>query len=479
MFSNVSMYVELAIIALLLGGIGRFRKPTGARIGNHAAGFSLLAAMAVVLSVNGTKDPVIIGIAITLGLIVSIVAAYRIDMKNMPSMIAVQNGMGGLASCLISFVELHGASGNGGGIGRFAGFIGVSLGAATLSGSVVAALKLSNRLKRAGLARFNNVGLVGSLLLLVGIAVYGWTSGAGSVAYVAGGMIVTALCLGYLFAVRIGGADMPVLISFLNSASGLAAAFCGVVVNSRLLVVCGATVASSGFILTHVMCRAMNRGLKNIFFGTAGAVSSATAVASEPEAVEMQKLNTDSGLSLEERVDQVARAAVDAETVIIVPGYGMALAQAQFALVELAGRLEKLGKKVLFAIHPVAGRMPGHMNVLLAEADVDYEKLCEMDVVNAEFSRADLVLVVGACDVVNPAAIHKEGTPLSGMPILMAHEAEKIAICNLDSRPGYSGVENPLYSDPKTTLLFGDAKATLEMLNDAVQAGAGRECNIA
>ncbi|HOD06747.1 MAG TPA: NAD(P)(+) transhydrogenase (Re/Si-specific) subunit beta [Myxococcota bacterium] len=478
---NVVLIVEIAIIGLLLLGISRFRNPPGARFGNHAALISILAAMALVLVDNGTRHPILLGVVIVIGLILGFISAYRIDMTQMPAMIAIQNGMGGLASLMISFSEIGFADKAVTGLNGVGGFIGIVLGSFTLSGSVVAALKLSNRLKGAGKSGAINPLLVVTSLVAVAGCVVAWGMTGSIALLILAGLVLLSLVMGYLFAIRIGGADMPVVISFLNSASGLAAAFTGLALNSRLLVVCGATVGSSGFILTAAMCKAMNRSLLNLFVGTAHAKAAAghcakveeqpaEAPADACEAV--AALEPEVELTTEQKIAKVACAARDAKSVVFIPGYGMALAQAQFAVVNLATQLEKMGKTVVFAIHPVAGRMPGHMNVLLAEADVDYEKLIEMDEINPKFSSTDLVIVVGACDVVNSAAIHKEGTPISGMPVLLAHEAAMVAVCNLDARPGYSGVDNPLYADPRTVMILGDAKATMESLSTAVSGVA-------
>jgi NAD(P) transhydrogenase subunit beta len=278
-----------------------------------------------------------------------------------------------------------------------------------------------------------------------------------------------SILLGILVAIRIGGADMPVLISFLNATSGFAAAFCGVILSSPLLVACGAVVAASGSILTQVMCQAMNRHLWQVFLGfqartvpVAVPPTTSTAPAAtpkpEPEPAPPTKPTQSDAHA------QAANALRSAHKVIFVPGYGMAVAQAQAEVVELAGWLQRRGVEVSFAIHPVAGRMPGHMNVLLAEADVDYDLLKEMDQVNPEFSGSDVALVLGACDVVNPAANTVPDTPISGMPVLRVNEAAHVVICNLDERPGYSGVPNPLYQDAKTLLLLGDAKVSLRQL---------------
>jgi H+-translocating NAD(P) transhydrogenase subunit beta len=277
-------------------------------------------------------------------------------------------------------------------------------------------------------------------------------------------LFALSVLLGILFSIRIGGADMPVLISFLNATAGLAAALCGIIIQNGLLVACGATVAASGSILTHVMCLAMNRGLIKVFMGS---LSKQRTVPKEIRNAEDRPILTDMGNG-GERFEYALSAARISEKIVIIPGYGMALAQAQFQVVRLAHRLEELGKKVKFAIHPVAGRMPGHMNVLLAEAEVDYENLVEIEAINPEFPSTDLALIVGACDVVNPAAVSQEGTPISGMPILMAHEARVVVVCNMDGKPGYSGVKNPLYDMARTITLFGDAKETLARLLEAL-----------
>jgi NAD(P) transhydrogenase subunit beta len=277
-------------------------------------------------------------------------------------------------------------------------------------------------------------------------------------------LIGLSVLIGLLFSLRIGGADMPVLISFLNATAGLAAAFCGIALQNRLLIACGATVAASGSILTHVMCAAMNRGLTKVFMGS---MSKQRTGPRKVLNIKEKPIQSDTGNG-GDGFEYALSAAKIAKNVVIIPGYGMALAQAQFQVVRLALRLEELGKSVKFAIHPVAGRMPGHMNVLLAEAEVDYEKLVEMEEINPEFPATDLALVVGACDVVNPAAITQEGTPISGMPILMAHEAKVVVVCNMDEKPGYSGVNNPVYEMAKTITLFGDAKETLGRLLEAL-----------
>jgi len=353
---------------------------------------------------------------------------------------------------------------------EIAALLGLIVGAGTFSGSLVASGKLANRLRQTPVVLpGHNTILATLVLLLVALSVWAGLLADGLLlrtALVA--LIAGSVVLGIVLAVRIGGADMPVLISFLNATAGLAAALCGVAIGNRLLIACGATVAASGSILTHVMCRGMNRGLASVFTGirplsTPDAPTAPDAAERAPGPIEA--LATDSDGDLFSRALGLLR---EAQRVIVIPGYGMALAEAQDEVVRLGERLAELGKNVRFAIHPVAGRMPGHMHVLLAEADVDYDCLCELKDVDHEFTQTDLALIVGACDVVNPAAIERSDTPISGMPILKAHEARHVVVCNLDEKPGYSGVENPLYRNPNTTLLLGDARDTVNQLRQGL-----------
>jgi len=399
-------------------------------------------------------------------------------MVQMPAMVAFQHGMGGIAATFVSLVELTRPAGDGSApVNEASAILGLIVGAATFSGSMVAAGKLSGRLKQTPIVLPNHDGILSALVLAAAALAIVSNTLAGPPAYRPILMLTaTAMALGVIFSIRIGGADMPVLISFLNATAGLAAAFCGLTIQNRLLIACGATVAASGSILTHVMCRAMNRSLLSIITGTQiGPAPAAGTPANEPagDAEPLPPPPADStaeptAADTEPPPARAIKALKDARSIIVIPGYGMALAQAQFEVVQLARRLEELGKQVRFAIHPVAGRMPGHMHVLLAEAEVDYDKLFEIDRINPEFRETDVALIVGACDVVNPAAIHVPDTPISGMPILMAHEAKQVVVCNLDERPGYSGVENPLYRDPRTIFLAGDAKGNVQALLDGL-----------
>jgi NAD(P) transhydrogenase subunit beta len=482
--------VDLTVILMLVLGIGQFRTPKRAKAGNWIAAVALGVAIFLVLSRHGVHDPLVVVGASILGALIGVIVAFRVDMTSIPSMVALQHGMGGVAAFLVSIVEMMRDAATLGPVAKVSGFLGLIVGAATFSGSMLAALKLANKVKQAP-TRLpgHNLVLLALIAVVVGLSAAMWDLTAPGTVYGLVAIVALSMVLGHVFAMRIGGADMPVLISFLNATAGVAAAFCGVIIGNRLLIAAGATVASSGSILTHVMCKAMNRGLGGVFLGsrkTRGRVRArngapdapaanvpATAATAAPQAPAAQApAAAPDGTPLDRALARLS----DAKRIIVIPGYGMALAKAQFDVVRLATFLERQGKDVKFAIHPVAGRMPGHMNVLLAEADVDYEKLVEMDDVNRDFPDTDVVLVVGACDVVNPAANDPErDTPLSGMPILEAHHARCVIVCNLDERPGYSGVDNPLYADARTLMLLGDALGTLRAIRRAIGDTQGLE----
>lgn len=443
--------VDLGIILILIAGISRFRTPRAARLGNLLAAAALGAAVAVVFARHPVGSIGLILIAAVVGAISGSIIAWRVSMIEIPAMVAFQHGMGGVAALLISYVELtRHAAPSLTRVAESSALLGLVTGAATFSGSLIAAGKLANRLRQTPVRLpYHNLVLVGLgaviLLLILLAAAFDQAATAAAI-----GLALNSMVLGIVFAIRVGGADMPVLISFLNATAGLGAALCGVAVGSRLLVACGATVAASGSILTHVMCRAMNRGLAGIFTGIQPAPSVA-GIDEERQPPTDALSQTGEPASNGETPDPFVRALTalrSAERIIIIPGYGMALADAQEEVVQLGDKLTGVGKNVRFAIHPVAGRMPGHMHVLLAEADVDYGQIRELKDINSEFAQTDVALIVGACDVVNPAAIKTTGTPISGMPILRADEARHVIVCNLDDRPGYSGVENPLYGYP-------------------------------
>jgi len=455
--------IDLGIILLLILGISQFRAPRRARVGNFLAATALGAAVAVIFVRHTVGSIGLVVAAAAAGAVIGSVIAWRIGMIQIPAMVAFQHGMGGLAALLISYVELTRQTAEPlEPIAKLSALLGMIIGAATFSGSMVAAGKLANRLRQTPvrLSRHNLVlvGLIVVILLMAAPAL----AVESLVAISAMALVLVSAALGVVFSIRIGGADMPVLISFLNATAGLAASFCGIAVGNRLLVACGATVAASGSILTHVMCVAMNRGLGGVFTGIQPPPSN---LPPKPEKERPSEAGSPDGRG--DPSDPFACAAAvlrTANRIIIVPGYGMALAEAQEEVSKLADKLLAMGRKVVFAVHPVAGRMPGHMHVLLAEAEVDYGMIRDLKDVNAEFAATDLALVVGACDVVNPAAMEHSGTPISGMPILRVHEAQNVIVCNLDDRPGYSGVENPLYRQPRTIMLLGDAKQTVNRL---------------
>ena len=487
----IRLAINLGIIVVFLLGFQQFRNPQGARRGNLIAAAAMLAAAAVVLWQYPIRaNAAIVIVALLAGSAIGTAVALRVTMIQIPAMVAFQHGAGGVAAFLVSFVEVLRFPAEGSAFGLASGILGLAIGAATFSGSMLAAAKLANKLPgRPTVLRGHNAIL--ALLVLAMAAVAVLAAGAIGQAVLLATLLsvlgVLAAVLGLVFAIRIGGADMPVLISFLNATAGVAAALCGLIINNPLLVACGATVAASGSILTWVMCKAMNRSLLRVFTGPLGSAKTngkpAAANGAKPADVAAQAVAAPAAPAIEaapakapaatdDPGDSAIEACRGAKTAIFVPGYGMALAQAQFKVVQLAGLLEKRGCTVKFAIHPVAGRMPGHMNVLLAEADLSYDKLYEMDDINGEFKDTDLAIVIGACDVVNPAAIQTDDTPISGMPILNVQDARRVVVCNLDERPGYSGVPNPLYRDPKVTMLLGDAGASLDALIGGLPASA-------
>ena len=466
------LLIDLSVITLFFVGFYKFRHPKGARTGNLTAAFAILTACLLVLYRNDILYPGFVVVAMVIGSTTGWIVAIIVDMIQIPAMVAFQHGAGGVAVFLISFVELtRETSAYLPALGKISGLLGLVIGAATFSGSMIASGKLANKLnQKPTVFPRHSMLLFGIFFITFVLAIITGQYESQGNAYLLTILLGLSILLGIIFSIRIGGADMPVLISFLNATAGFAAAFCGILIQNRLLVACGAAVAASGSILTHIMCKAMNRSLINVFVGIQQ--KSATSLKQmPPELVKTKSPETLAASEIPKEEDGILRAVTalrNSQRIVIIPGYGMALAKAQFKVVEMTSRLENMDKDVKFAIHPVAGRMPGHMNVLLAEADVDYDKLVELDEINSEFKETDLVVVIGACDVVNPEAIDSTDTPISGMPILLAHEARSVVVCNLDEKPGYSGVENPLYDMPKTIKLFGDAKSTVTRLIEAL-----------
>ncbi len=462
----MTILIDLTVILVLIAGIWLFRTPRRAKFGNLAAAVALSCAVVLVLYRNGIMDVGTVAASLLAGAVAGYAVARAVGMIQIPAMVAFQNGAGGAAALLVSLVELTRVGQALDLVSAVSGVLGLAVGAVTFTGSMIASAKLGGKMRQAPQILPNHDGLVliaGAALVIAGIASLYASGSAALFLHLVG--IALAAALGILFAMRVGGADMPVLISFLNAMTGVAAALCGMVIGNQLLIAFGATVAASGSVLTHLMCKAMNRHIIRVFWPYS------TDETAKPETSAGSRASTgDPGTACPAPPDSVQgfAKAMDliksARKVVIIPGYGMALAKAHQSVAALANAMTALGKDVVYAIHPVAGRMPGHMNVLLAEADVDYDMMSEMDEVNPELHTADLVLVIGACDVVNPAAMDVEGTPISGMPILMAHKAGAVVCCNLDKRPGYSGVENPLYEMDHAILLPGDADKTVSGL---------------
>jgi len=472
---DLLLLVDLLVLVVFLVGIARFRDPRAARSGNIGVALAVLAAIAISVSQTPLHGLVVVAAALAVGSGAGWYVSQKTDMTQIPALVGLQNGAGGLAAAIVSVVELTHRTEATSSVVIGSAVLGVIVGSVTFSGSLVAAGKLAAVLKQAPTHLPRHGALLGAIAAAI-VALAALLLASGN-EYATGLSIILFLVAGAFgigAAIRVGGADMPVMISWLNALSGVSAAFCGMVVQNRMVIACGATVAASGLILTHAMCQAMNRSLWTVLLGStpqrpSGRPDTGTGPDGSPTSAEPTTTTAEAGAAEEEdttqtRLSRAIDAARGAQKIIFIPGYGMALAHAQFEVVKLAERLSGMGKDVKFAIHPIAGRMPGHMHVLLAEADADSDLLFDLKEINHEFADTDMVLIVGACDVVNPAAIAVEGTPISGMPILAAHEARQIVVCNLDDRPGYSGVQNPLYSNPRTILLLGDAKATLNEL---------------
>jgi len=448
----VDVVVELAYILasiLFIMGLKMLGRADSARRGNRISAVAMLIAVVATLF-HGGIDYVWILVGILSGGTVGVVLARRVQMTQMPETVALLNGSGGLASLLVGWVEYL-ANPNPDTITAIAIFLAILVGGVTVSGSVLAWLKLSERITGKPLLftgqQLVNAGIVGGALNL---AVQFVINPAGSYPLLLI-VIALALALGVLAVLPIGGADMPIVISLLNSYSGIAASAAGFVIGNNVLIVAGSLVGASGLILTQIMCKAMNRSLANVLFSGFGSVTTAGNAAVEGE---IKALTPEDAYYILEA----------AGTVIFVPGYGMAVAQAQHVVKELADLLEANGAEVRYAIHPVAGRMPGHMNVLLAEANVPYEQLVEPGDVNPGMESIDVAVVIGANDVVNPAAREDEGSPLYGMPIIDVDKARTTFVLKRSMKPGFSGVENPLFYKPNTRMIFGDAKAVVGAL---------------
>jgi H+-translocating NAD(P) transhydrogenase subunit beta len=461
----------LVAAALFIYGIRRLRKPETARSGNTIAAVGMVIALIATIFVADIDNVLSVGqisVGVLIGSVVGAVAAQRVQMTAMPQMVAAFNGVGGGAAALVAVSEFYRVEALGQGqetlVSAIAVLLSVIIGTVSFAGSTIAFIKLQE-LALTGSVTFplqqvvNAAIFLGILLLSANILAGGLVLSPLVSLYL---ILAASLLLGVLFVIPIGGADMPIVISLLNAFTGLAAAASGFVLSNYALIISGTLVGASGTILTRLMSGALGRPLgKIIFAGIAAAGSSSS------EQQEDREVNDASASEVGEYL------ADEAEKVVIVPGYGLAVAQAQQALRDLVETLESEGKEVLFGIHPVAGRMPGHMNVLLTEVGIPYEKLYDLEDINPEFEDADAAIIVGANDVVNPSANDPEvESPISGMPVLTVENAEHVIFIKRSLSPGFAGVDNPLFYDTeKTMMLFSDAKQGLQDLNEAVKNG--------
>src|SRR5258706_12079567 len=462
MNSEYILYILYLIASVLFViGLKMLSHPDTARSGNLWAALGMFLAIVgtIVLhhhtELTVTKVGLIIG-GITLGTIVGWVAAKKVKMTAMPEMVSMFNGMGGLCAAVISLTEFPHHIGNTASLSTV--MAGLIIGSTSFAGSMIAFAKLNGTMKKSIRLPKYNILNNGWFLLTAAVAVYIVAAGIDNPAIV---YLVFAMALTYgiLFVIPIGGADMPVVISLLNSFTGVAAAMGGFLYNNQVMLTGGILVGSAGTLLTLVMCKAMNRPLSNVIFGAFGEGAAGDSAGKSAK-----------GTVKDISVSDAAVLMNYSKKVIIVPGYGLAVAQAQHVIHELETTLEDHGVEVKYAIHPVAGRMPGHMNVLLAESNVDYNKLAEMEEVNPEFPNTDVVLVVGANDVVNPAARNDASSPIYGMPILDVDNAHHIIINKRSMNAGYAGIDNELFYNPKTSMLFGDAKDVLTKLVEELKA---------
>ncbi|MFQ6676814.1 MAG: NAD(P)(+) transhydrogenase (Re/Si-specific) subunit beta [Fidelibacterota bacterium] len=444
-YTNIA-YVFAAILFIL--GIKRLSSPKTARSGNTIASVGMLIAIIATLVSYGHLDLKIIAIGIIIGTIIGAFFALKVQMTQMPQMVAIFNGFGGGASALVAAAEYFNPA-NPSTFNAATIAISVFVGTLTFTGSFIAFGKLQGFVSGQPIV-FPGQKILNALIAicLVLLGVYS-VVGGDTINYFYGLVVLSAL-IGITLTIPIGGADMPVVISLLNSYSGIAAAATGFVLMNNGLIISGALVGASGLILTNIMCKGMNRSLVNVIFGAVGLVKDSGA----PGDVQQMSVKSAS-------TEEAAMILEAASKIIVVPGYGLAVAQAQHAVREVADFLEGMGKKVFYAIHPVAGRMPGHMNVLLAEANVPYEQLKDLDQINPEFEDCDVAIVLGANDVVNPAARHDTSSPIYGMPILDVDKSKTVLVNKRTMNPGFAGIQNELFGFDNTLMVFGDAKVTL------------------
>ncbi len=456
----VSLAYLVAAVLFILGLI-ELSSPKSARRGNQIAAVGMVIALGATIPLLHftTAGIVITIIGILIGVPIGAIGARQVKMTAIPQMVALFNGVGGGAAAVVAVSELLLKGSHPAFAVAFPSVFSIVIGSVSFAGSLIAFSKLQALLTGTPITYPGQQIVNGVLALaILGLAVYLIAIASTPVIFVP--LLILGLVLGVAFVLPIGGADMPVVISMLNAFTGLAVAASGFVLGNFALIVAGTLVGASGTLLTKLMSDAMGRSLGNVLFGAFGTVTAGPAGATSAEGKSVR-----SGTP-----EDIGTLLAYSRKVIIVPGYGLAVAQGQHAVKELADELEKRGVEVEYAIHPVAGRMPGHMNVLLAEANVPYEQLKEMDQINDEFKSTDVALVVGANDVVNPAAENSPGSPIYGMPILNADQAKNIVFMKRSMRPGFAGIDNELLYDPKTIMLFGDAKDSLMKLVAAVKA---------
>jgi NAD(P) transhydrogenase subunit beta len=466
----------LVAATMFVQGIRRLSKVRTAKSGNNLSALAMLLSIVItVVIVSGTAAWPFILAGMLVGSLVGLVAAQRVEMTQMPEMVALFNGFGGAASALVSLAlffamflahstgDYHffaaGAPISSASSGVSA-ILGLIIGAVTFSGSLIAFLKLNGTIQGNAFA-FPGRNAINALMMIgpiaIGLVLCFMPLEPSLVLILMLVITAVALIVGVTATLPIGGADMPVVISLLNSLSGVAASMAGFAVQNPVLIVAGSLVGASGLILTQIMCKAMNRTIGGVLFKSFGGGKA------ERGGYENIK---------ESSAEEVAMLLEDAERVVFVPGYGLAVAQAQHVTRELATLLEAKNCEVKYAIHPVAGRMPGHMNVLLAEADVPYEQLIEMDAINPEFKSTDVTIVLGANDVINPAALDEEDSPIYGMPILNVHESRTVVVIKRSLSPGFAGIPNKLFDFDNTVMVFGDAKKVLTEMVAEVKENA-------
>ena len=445
----MNLFYLISAICFILG-LKRLSHPKTARSGNFLAALGMLIAIAATLASSNVLDLKLIAIGVGIGSVIGLLFATRVQMTEMPQMVAIFNGLGGAASAFVASSEFFKVNDLG-----IIICISVFIGTLTFSGSFIAFGKLQGIISGRAITfsgqQILNALMFASIVALGSVQQLGILPDS-TIFYV---IVLLALLLGIGLTIPIGGADMPVVISLLNSYSGIAAAATGFLINNQALIISGSLVGASGLILTNIMCKGMNRSLANVIFGAVGAESSSGG-SSDGKEMNIKSYST----------TEAAMILDAAEKIIIVPGYGLAVAQAQHVAREVADTLEAQGKKVLYAIHPVAGRMPGHMNVLLAEANVSYDVLKDLDEINPEFEDCDVALILGANDVVNPAARHDQSSPIYGMPILNVDKSRTVIINKRSMNPGFAGVQNELFGYDNSIMVFVDAK---DMLNDLLK----------